>query len=897
MAFRWQWLLILSVLFSGGGQGWAATAREERAYTAAVSAYQDGIWGRAETEFAKFIQKYPKSEHLAEAVLLQAEAEYKQGKLPQVIALLAAHKTDAGHLGDQYAYWIGEAQLQSGDFRAAAETFVALARDFPESSLRLRAVVEAAAARGQLNDWGPLSALLEETNGVFQQAVQTDSTNELVVRGNLLLAQARFAQNDFTGAAGVLESLTPPSPGPQLDWQRAYLLYEVKLAAGDTNAALAATTNLIQIALAEKDEVLQAEGLMLRARVLEQLGQKSTAIATYQELLRLNAPVDWARQSILKMAELAIAQDQFPAAEQSLAKFLVQFPGSAATDMALLTLGELQLRDYTAQLIDAGHLSVATNLLPAAQAHFDQFLRAFTNSPLTGKAYLDRGWCLWLEGRVLKSFADFQSAAQLLPPSPDQAMARFKMGDALFAQKDFTNALSNYRRVVEDFTNFPAVMQTLGDRALYQMVRANLELTNMDGANSAMDRLLKLYPASDLADSSILLVGEGLADARQPAAARALYQKFEDMFPESPLRAEAELAIAHTYEQDQEPDWPAAIARYESWLKDYPTNALRPRVDYALASAYFQAGNETNAFDQFTNFVAQFPTHNLAPLAQLWVADYYFRLGGTNYMEAERNYKLLYQNTNWQALPFVSTNLAYQARLMAGRAAMGLPSYKDAIDHFTSLTSDTNCPPDLNAQALFAYGSALMLEDSPDTNKPLANFQQALGVFNSIGQLYPTNELSALALIEISKCDLQLTNYDAATNACAQVIASPWGGVSARSQAQINLGIALEKKADLATGDDRNRLLQQALENYLDVFYGTNLRDGEARDLFWVKKAGLQALPLVEAVGVNEPGLFFNHLEGLFPELKDSLEKKKAAVQDSSPPGKSQGTDVTLPSR
>jgi hypothetical protein len=49
-----------------------------------------------------------------------------------------------------------------------------------------------------------------------------------------------------------------------------------------------------------------------------------------------------------------------------------------------------------------------------------------------------------------------------------------------------------------------------------------------------------------------------------------------------------------------------------------------------------------------------------------------------------------------------------------------------------------------------------------------------------------------------------------------------------------------------------------------------------------VKKAGLQALPLVEALGVGDPEGFFHHLEWLFPQLKDSLEKKRAAL----PPAK-----------
>jgi tetratricopeptide (TPR) repeat protein len=407
------------------------------------------------------------------------------------------------------------------------------------------------------------------------------------------------------------------------------------------------------------------------------------------------------------------------------------------------------------------------------------------------------------------------------------------------------------------------------------MVRANLELTNMGGANSAMDRLLKLYPASDLTDSSLLLVGEGLADdARQPAAARAIFQRFVGTLPNSPLRSQVELAVAHTYEQER--DWPSAIAQYESWRNDFPTNALlRPQADYALARANFQAGNETNAFELFTNFIVQFPTHDLAPLAQWWVADYYFRLGGTNYVAAERNYKMLYQNTNWQSSPLV-----YQARLMAGRAAMGLPSYKDAIDHFISLTSDTNCPPDLNAQALFAYGNALMLSDSTDSNNPLANFQLAMNVFSQICQLYPTNEPGLLAWCEIGDCALQLTNYDAATNAYAQVFSpNAPANISARSRAQIGFGIALEKKAALVSGASQDELLDQALGNYLDVFWKVNLRDGEQPDPFWRKKAGLQAAPLVGRLNdLDAEKNFYGSLKEMLPQLTDLIDKKVAAL-------------------
>ena len=63
-----------------------------------------------------------------------------------------------------------------------------------------------------------------------------------------------------------------------------------------------------------------------------------------------------------------------------------------------------------------------------------------------------------------------------------------------------------------------------------------------------------------------------------------------------------------------------------------------------------------------------------------------------------------------------------------------------------------------------------------------------------------------------------------------------------------------------------------ALDNYLAV-WDTRFA---ANDPFWVKKAGLQALSLAGQVGVTNPDKFIDDLETVFPQLKDSLEKKRA---------------------
>jgi len=867
-----RWLLVVFLLALGGAPLLAASGREERAYAAAASAFQDGMWSRAEVEFAEFAEKYPKSERVPEAVLMQAEADIKQTKFLQAIGLLTAHESQAGKLADQYVFWLGEAQFQNGDYAAAAAAFSRLVRDFAESSLRLDAVVNEATALAKLGQWPQVSSLLLSPDGVFQVDAAKTPAADRVVRGQLLLAEALFRQNKLSAAANVLHSLATQKLAPELNWQQAQLLCQVQLASGDTNAALASTTNLIRLANLTGQPNLRAESVVEQGRLLEKTGQIGDALGVYQMNLSTNAPAAWQRQAILKIAELAAAQTNFSDAGQSLEKFLAQFPNSASADVARLTLGELYLKQAVARV------PPDSNELAQAQAQFDQFIGTYKDSPLLGKAYLDRGWCFWTNGDIPASLDAFRTATEKLPMSPDLAVARFKLGDALFARGDFAAARDNYEAVANDFTNYSAVGKTIGAQALYQTLRACLELNDVTGASNALARILKIYPTSNVADNSVLLVGEGLSDLQQPASARALFEKFEELYPASSLRPEVELALARTYEQ--EGSWPEAIGLYDRWVKRYTDNVrLLPQVEYARAWANFQAGRETNAFLLFTNFLAQFPTNDLAPVAQWWVGDHFYRAG--DFVNAEKNYQLLFQN--WPA-----SKLAYPARMMAGRAAMGRLGYSDAIQYFISLTSDTNCPPDLDAQALFAYGGALMHVESSDTNNPLANFGQAIQVFKAIGQSYPQSYEAALAWGEMGDCYLQLAGqpqgthfYSDATNAYAQVINSPLADAAARSQAQMGIGLVLEKLAAQAAGPDQTALLQQALQNYLDVLYGKNLRDGEPADSFWVKKAGLQAASVAEELSEWPQAVnIYRRLEELLFPLHDMLEKKIANAQE-----------------
>jgi TolA-binding protein len=348
--------------------------------------------------------------------------------------------------------------------------------------------------------------------------------------------------------------------------------------------------------------------------------------------------------------------------------------------------------------------------------------------------------------------------------------------------------------------------------------------------------------------------------------ARQIYQNYLQRVPQSTNRAQVELAIARTYEQEN--NWEAAIRQYDGWLQSFTNHDARPRAEYLRAYANFQDGRDTNALTLFANMAAQFPADPLAPLAQWWVAGYYFEHG--DLVNAEKNYQLVFKN--WP-----TSNLKYQAYMWAGRAAFARNSPKDAIDYFTNITSKLDCPADLRAQAMFAYGDALMSLGPPESVR--ANLGEAIRVFRQLQQTYPESAQAVLAWGAIGNCYKQLGDFEQAANEYEQLLNSPRADVAARSQAIYGLADIVEKQAQGAGGEEQLRLLNRALDYYLDVLNEKNLRDGEVRDFFWTKKAGLDAERLAEALqNWNSAAKIYERLQDLFPPQREAFERKRLKV-------------------
>jgi tetratricopeptide (TPR) repeat protein len=340
----------------------------------------------------------------------------------------------------------------------------------------------------------------------------------------------------------------------------------------------------------------------------------------------------------------------------------------------------------------------------------------------------------------------------------------------------------------------------------------------------------------------------------------------------APLLPELQLAVAATYEQEKK--WAEAIAQYDNWLAGNPKHALLPRAEYYRAWDTAQAGLKTNALAAFVRFVADFQTNEYAPLAQWWVASYYYSAGEMT--EAERNYKLLFQNTNWPP-----SELAYQSRMMAGRAAVRRQGWNQVPDYFPGLYNNTNGPsPDLREQALFEYGQSLMQWTAPGETNKLANCEEATRCFGRVCDEYSTNRLAVRAWIEKANCYLQWAlarqNYDSLTNALnayQRAFDSPQADVDLRSEAKLGQAITLGKWADQKTGEARTALLKQALSNCLDVVY---VGDGERLDPSLRQKAAEKAFDLADALQAwsQAVNIYMRLTNSVWPLTDPSMQKR-----------------------
>lgn len=860
-ARRRCWLLAplgLILLITTTGLVRAATPWERTAYEVVQKLFEDGIHELASREAADFLLRYPGSERAPEAALILAQANLRLRQFDEAARVLEEHRAQAGDKADEFVFWLAEARFQQRDFAAAARGFAEINAAYPESSRRFEACFREAFTLLETGDFATVVERLRAAAGPFQTLRAQAPYNEWMLRCGLLLAESLWRQGDYAGAEQTLAGLQDLPLPVGLEWQRQYLLANVKLAARRPTEALTHTTNFWTIATNVVRAELLAEAAMLEGRIREELDDPVAAIAAYERNLAIGLPGDRRQAALQRLIDVGLNAGRKDETAARLEQFIQQHPKDALLDLARFTLGELRFEAFQASQA-AG--AVDTNLLEQVRAQFARITADMPQSPLAGRAALNLGWCLWhwQPPRFAEAAPAFQSASERLPTGLAQVEARLKWADCQFRAGDYGGATTNYWAVATNYVKVPDLATETVEQALHQVVQSGVRTGDLASASAGLARLQEVAPTSDLAQRAGLLLGRAFERQGNAEASRAVFADFLRRHTNSTLLPEARLGLARAQERAQE--WDLAIQAYGDWLKQYtnvavaPTNLVSQAV-FDLARLTLQRVPGTNGVQLLTRFTTDFPGDANIPLAQYLLGEHYFRQG--DYGKSE----LLFLELDRSLVQPDAGRLGelpYRARLMAGKAALARQGYRNAREHFDWVITNgplhqanSPIPASLAAEAYMLRGDTFLNEDRTDAPNLLFSFGEAITAYEKVGklQLAPTNELVALALGRIGDCNLQLASqnparYQEAANKYREVVSST-ASISVRSMAEIRLAIVLERQALQMQEPLRTTTQDEALDHYRAVFYAQNLREGELPDPYWIRQAGLAAIELAE---------------------------------------------------
>ncbi|MGI8964751.1 MAG: tetratricopeptide repeat protein, partial [Limisphaerales bacterium] len=416
MSQPWFAKIIFLLIFGAARMLWADSVTETNAFQTAAKIFNDQLFKTAEGSFAEFLATYPGSEHRAEAILFQAQARFHQTNSAGALELLQKELPKAGTLAEQYQFWIAESFFQNENYEAAAQAHAELLKKYPRSARGLEASYNQALAYARLKNWDKVVELLRAADGSFQKFATIQPDNPFAQQGLLLLAEALIAQKKFAESERVLKQLDEYALDPIVQWRQQFLWSRAQLEAGHLEAALQISTNALQVAAAIPQKSFSAQTILLQGEILEKLNRLPEAAQVQAKLLATNlrqAPAELRRQALFKVITLTLAQKKTAEARQRLESFIKQNPRDPTLDLARLTLGELQLKEYFAGWEKKGTNRLTptlTNGVQLALTNFNKVIAEFPESPLLGKAWLLRGWCFWRDQKNAEAKASFAQA-------------------------------------------------------------------------------------------------------------------------------------------------------------------------------------------------------------------------------------------------------------------------------------------------------------------------------------------------------------------------------------------------------------------------------------------------------------------------------------------------------
>jgi tetratricopeptide (TPR) repeat protein len=782
-------LATLLLLLPGAALRAEPSDDEQRALHDAEQSLHEGAFDLADSRAATLLKKFPKSELVAAAQLIEAEARYQLGRSDAALAALAlADDQVPAALRADYFYWQAESLQDLGRWHDGELKFRALLAEkgahADEANLGL---AWALFKQGKAADAGPIIADLTKNHG----------SSEAGQEAQLLAAKMQLASQDNAAAIAGLETLLAASPAKGVGFEAAYWLGEGYTATHALEKAVAAYEKVTGDAQAFPRRLVAQAWLGL-GRAQRGLQQNDQAMLAYEQTYHLSE--NPAAQLEAFRAYLDCARDSGVLAD-AVAK-LQEFAKTSDTSApeALLAIGTALADSHD----DDRAIGVLESLLVAYPAS--------TSIPAAND---ELGALYARAGRTAQAVRALNAC---ITANSDPALvrhARFELGYVLL------NQTHDYGAAATQFSQIADGADAASESASYNYLLAEAALGKADVFLKAEVDFEKRFPKSTYLKPLALAGGRLLASAGRTDEAKALYQKAAVGGGATPEQEELLKALDDL--QYQTNDLEGTLATCKLIVDQFPADGFAAAQRGVLVSYELGRLNEGQVEDALVKLAQKYKDLPSAP-------DAYFRLGEfymnhQDYVRAQDAFQQL--ATNYPNSDQVST-----AYYCAGRAAFAHQDFSSALTLLEKVPDAAPFKPEARLWEGRVY-------------QQLQNFTQALTFYNEVLTTEKEGPLFVQASLLKGQCYFaqggqDAGNYSLALTPFEDVLKGKDGTISERNQAAVMRAKTLEKlnRAD------------EALGQYLDVVYGKVAGDDSAApqppEFSWQLEAGSQAGRILE---------------------------------------------------
>ncbi|MBN1590657.1 MAG: tetratricopeptide repeat protein [Pirellulales bacterium] len=460
------------------------------------------------------ITTFPKSPLLDQAHFWLAEIAYGDGDMPTAIHeyqdMISTWPKSS--LVPHALFGLGWAQLSQNDYVAAERTFDRFVADFPKDDLAAQARFARGTARQQLGKFAPA---IEDVQALLATDPSgKEKSDALYVLG---LCQAGLKQNDK--ATATFETLLEQDPEYTGSDKVFYELGWVLKASGKDEEAV---DRFVELAKQYPNSPLAAESLYHAGEVLYARRQYDDAARVYRDVADTTTDPFLKEKAFHKLGWSYFNQDRFDKARATFAVQRTAVPdGKLVADAAFME-GECltksgKHREALAayeRMLAAPQKPLGNDFETLARLHAAQaagqlnqwdkslklLLEAAQNAPQSD--YLPE--ILFEQGRAQQNLGKLNQAARLYTAVVGKtnrevaARAQFMLGELLFQQKKYAEAIRTFYEVIYGGYDAP---QWQAD-ATYEAARCFEVLKKTDQAAKLYRELLKKYPKSDKAPSA-----------------------------------------------------------------------------------------------------------------------------------------------------------------------------------------------------------------------------------------------------------------------------------------------------------------------------------------------------------------------------------------------------------